>query len=196
MNKEYEHCEGFNSELNSNSNVLILGTLPPCARDWYYKKDWMFWRIITKATSSSIDLGHSSIEIKKQVLYNNRIALWDIMKSADRVNGSSRDSSLINKVPNDIAAELSKKNANLSAIIINGYRINEKKDSAFKWFKEYNHLIGEPKSDKDIDANSKYYIWNNIKVYPLQATSAINQNRKNATFDYEELWVKTLKRYI
>lgn len=197
MENKLVHCKGFDPELNINSKVLILGTLPPIERDWYYKYDWMFWRIIRKSVNTDYNLTQSSpIDLKKQILLENKIALWDIINSADRVNGSRKDKDIKNRIPNDIKQELEKRKSNISAIIINGYNKKDK-NSAFKWFKEFNNDVSDkPIIDKEISEESFYFEWNNIKVYPLRATSAINQLKNSTPIDYEDLWIKTIKKYI
>lgn len=36
MGNNYIFCEGFDPIINDESKVLILGTLPPADRSWYY----------------------------------------------------------------------------------------------------------------------------------------------------------------
>jgi len=91
----------------SNSKILILGTMPSVkSREhgfFYMHPQNIFWRILSDVLSSEFP---SSIEDKKRLLLENRIALWDVLKSCE-IKGSS-DSSIKKAVPNDIPGLLKK----------------------------------------------------------------------------------------
>lgn len=187
-------CYGFNSNLNKYTKILILGTLPPCNRNWYYERDNKMWQIIKKSTNNSNDLKHLSNTEKEKFISQNKIAFWDIFKFANRINGSAKDKDMRNMVPNILEQELQKKDAKPEIIIINGFNKKENKISAFKLFKDYNQLEKESYIDKEIEVS--FYMWNGIKVYPMRATSAIDRNKSASDFDWENAWIKLIKRYI
>lgn len=185
MEKEYEHIKGFEPIIDENSKILILGTLPPCNRTWYYEEDYCFWEILEFATND--DCG-STKESKKNFLIKNKIALWDIFESGYRINGSSKD----NAIDNPVANKIWKNKRNIKTIIINGYNDDVKKISAFKWFQDYNGSVNKKEFDKKI--GTCFYLWNNeIKIYPLHSTSYVK--RYNKVID-KEIWIKLIKKYI
>ena len=187
-------CYSFNSTLDKDSKILILGTLPPCNRSWYYEEDYKMWQIIGQATNNTIKLVKLSKIEKEKLIAQNKIAFWDIFKFAYRVNGSAKDKDMRNMESNNLMQELQEKNARPEIIIVNGFNKKENKISAFKLFKDYNNLSKESHIDEDIII--RYYVWNNIKVYPMRATSAIERLKNKSDIDWENTWIKLLKKYI
>ncbi len=112
---------------NKNSEILILGSFPSVkSREqmfFYGHPQNRFWKVI-----SSVFGCHEpeSIEDKKQFLYENGIALWDVIASCE-ITGSS-DSSIKNVKVNDLTQIL--KEADIRRIFVNGR-------TAEKYFKKY-----------------------------------------------------------
>lgn len=102
---------------NQNSKILILGSFPSVksreAEFFYGHKQNRFWKVLANLLNESVP---ENTEEKKQLLLNNGIALWDVIKSCT-ITGSS-DSSIKNVVPNDIEPIL--QTANISQIFTNG----------------------------------------------------------------------------
>lgn len=102
---------------NSDSKVLILGSFPSVkSREgefFYHHPQNRFWRVISSVFQEELP---ETIEEKKRLLINNRIAVWDVIQSCE-IAGSS-DSSIRNVVPNDIQSLL--KEADIRAIYANG----------------------------------------------------------------------------
>lgn len=102
---------------NRNSKILILGSFPSVksreAEFFYGHKQNRFWKVLANLLNESVP---ENTEEKKQLLLNNGIALWDVIKSCT-ITGSS-DSSIKNVVPNDIEPIL--QTANISQIFTNG----------------------------------------------------------------------------
>lgn len=107
----------FKPIFNEKSKILILGTFPSVKsreQGFYYGHPRnRFWRIIERLTESP---SVTTIEEKKKLLLNNRIAIWDTIKSCDIIGSS--DSSIKNVVPADIKWILEK--TNIERIFANG----------------------------------------------------------------------------
>ena len=107
----------FGPVYNKNSEILILGSFPSVKSrelNFYYGHPQnRFWKLMSKIYNEEIG---DEIDIKKQFLLKNNIALWDSLKSCE-IKGSS-DASITNVEINNIE-ELIKK-SNISKIIFNG----------------------------------------------------------------------------
>lgn len=102
---------------NRDSIVLVLGSFPSVkSREgefFYHHPQNRFWKVISSIFQEELP---ETIEEKKQLLINNRIAVWDVIQSCE-ITGSS-DSSIRNVVTNDISFLL--KEARIRAIYANG----------------------------------------------------------------------------
>lgn len=102
---------------NKNSVVLILGSFPSVkSREqmfYYGHTQNRFWKVISAVTGQKTP---ATIEEKRDFLYSNGIALWDVIASCD-ITGSS-DSSIKNVVANDLSVILD--SANIKQIYLNG----------------------------------------------------------------------------
>lgn len=107
----------FGPVYNKNSKILILGSFPSVKSrelNFYYGHPQnRFWKLMSKIYNEEIG---DEIDLKKQFLLKNNIALWDSLKSCE-IKGSS-DASITNVEINNIE-ELIKK-SNISKIIFNG----------------------------------------------------------------------------
>lgn len=121
---------------DTKCRVLILGSFPSqksreCAF-FYGNPQNRFWRMLAAGTNSnSVPTDNAG---KKRLLLDNRIALWDVIKSCT-VTGSS-DSSIRDVVPNDIEFILTA--APIEAIVCNGR-------TAYSCFKKFVRI------EKEID---------------------------------------------
>ncbi|MBQ7039280.1 MAG: DNA-deoxyinosine glycosylase, partial [Clostridia bacterium] len=83
---------------DKNSKILILGSFPSVKsreqKFFYGHPKNRFWSVLAKILNCPIP---ETIEQKKMMLYNNGIALWDVIASCE-IEGSS-DSSIKNAVP-------------------------------------------------------------------------------------------------
>lgn len=102
---------------DKNSKVLILGSFPSVkSREqmfFYGHPQNRFWKVISAVIGANTPV---TIKEKQNFLYENHIALWDVIASCD-ITGSS-DSSIKNVVPNDLTEIL--KNADIKQIFVNG----------------------------------------------------------------------------
>ncbi len=102
---------------SKNSKILILGSFPSVksreVKFFYGHPQNRFWKVMSTLFESDVPM---SIEEKKALLINNRIALWDVVGSCT-VEGSS-DLSIKNVIPNDICGLL--KETDINAVFTNG----------------------------------------------------------------------------
>lgn len=109
------HC--FAPVYNEHSRILILGTFPSVkSREqqfFYGHPQNRFWKLLALLTDSPAP---SSIEEKKALLLNHKIAIWDVIESCDIIGSS--DSSIRNVIPCDINRVLSQ--APIKAVFGNG----------------------------------------------------------------------------
>lgn len=131
---------------DKNSEILILGSFPSVksreTQFFYGHPQNRFWRVLAGILECETPI---TIEEKTKMLKDNKIALWDVIKSCD-ITGSS-DSSIKNVIPNDISEILN--NSSVKRIFVNG-------KTAEKYYNKY--IL------KTI----------NIKAEPLPSTSPAN----------------------
>lgn len=109
------------------SSILILGSFPSVkSREtgfFYGHPQNRFWTLL----SSILECGKpETIEEKKRMLLENKIAVWDVIAKCD-ITGSG-DSSIKNAEPNDILFLINE--SNISKIFCNG-------KTSFKLYKKY-----------------------------------------------------------
>lgn len=86
---------------DENSRVLILGSFPSVksreGQFFYHHPQNRFWKVLAAVTGQAVP---QSIEEKRALLLEQKIAVWDVIASCE-IQGSS-DSSIRNVVPNDL----------------------------------------------------------------------------------------------
>ena len=120
---EYEHItHSFEPVYDSNSKILILGTLPSVKsreNNFYYgHKQNRFWKVLAHILNEPVP---ELIDEKKQMLLKHNIAIWDVIQSCD-IRGSS-DSSIKNVQPTDIRRILD--NSDVKYIFANGNKAGQ-----------------------------------------------------------------------
>lgn len=152
---------------DSESEILILGTLPGKVslqtQQYYANRGNQLWAIISRLFNERMPLTYTD---KLQLLKKHHIALWDVLKSADR--DSSLDTDIKNPIANDISGFISK-HPKLRIIGLNG----NKAHSFFRTFVDAEKIPGH------------------ISVIPLTSTSSTNTRFTLA--EKTELW-RALKR--
>jgi len=102
---------------NNNSKILILGSFPSVkSREqqfFYGHPQNRFWKVMSKILCCNVPY---TIDDKKNMLYNNCIALWDVINECEIVGSS--DSTISNVIPNDIS--IITKSADIRCIFLNG----------------------------------------------------------------------------
>lgn len=122
----------FDPLISTSSEILILGSLPGVKslreEEYYAHPQNRFWKIMFAIYDTAYSNDYKS---KCSLLLAHRIALWDVLKCADRTGSS--DSNIKNQVPNDIPGLLSNY-PNIKFILFNG-------NFSLTCFKKY---FGEP----------------------------------------------------
>lgn len=95
--------QSFPPLINSNSKVLILGTMPGekslILRQYYGNRGNQFWRLLFAIFGK--DLSDDYME-RVRLLEDNSIALWDVLEYCEREG--SLDSKIKNERMNDLAS--------------------------------------------------------------------------------------------
>ncbi len=85
---------------DAQSKVLLLGSMPsPKSREaafFYAHPQNRFWKVLSTILNRPLP---QTVEQKKQMLLDNRIALWDVIASCE-ITGAA-DSAIKNASPND-----------------------------------------------------------------------------------------------
>lgn len=107
---------------NSESKILILGSFPSVksreVQFYYGHPQNRFWKVLAQVFGAELP---TTIDEKKALLYENKIAVWDVIHSCEIVGSS--DSSIKNVVPNNIGKIL--ENSSVSRIFVNGKKAEE-----------------------------------------------------------------------
>ncbi|HEY6530196.1 MAG TPA: DNA-deoxyinosine glycosylase [Cellvibrionaceae bacterium] len=116
--------EGLAPIIGEQSRVLILGSLPgdmSLQKQQYYGNPRNhFWPILAALFDCNPGITY---EEKKQFILNQRLALWDVLKAADR--RGSLDSNIRDAIPNDLQKLLSAY-PNIGLIALNGGEASRK----------------------------------------------------------------------
>ena len=117
---------GIEPVYDARSRILILGSFPSVksreTQFFYGHPQNRFWRVLAAVTGQEAP---GSIPEKKEIVLQNRIALWDVIKSCE-IEGSS-DSSIRDVEPNDVGRILEA--ADIRQIYANGgtaYRLYQR----------------------------------------------------------------------
>lgn len=103
---------------NNNSRILILGTMPSKdslrLNQYYGNKQNTFWKIMFSLLNENFS---DDYELRKELLLNNNIAVWDTLKAC--VRASSADADIISPESNNIEGFL-KEYPTIEAVFCNG----------------------------------------------------------------------------
>jgi hypoxanthine-DNA glycosylase len=165
-------AESFEPIVNKKSTVLILGTMPGVAsleaKQYYGHPDNLFWDIMFRVCRQEwrceqpVDVDY---ETKRNLLLENKIALWDVLKFCDRKG--SLDKSIRNQIHNDFK-NFFEQYPSIIKVFFNG-------KTAAKYFEDF-------KGDSVIFSNRTFTI--------LQSTSP--SNTKNSFYILNQ-WTQILK---
>lgn len=132
------------------SEILILGTLPGKEslkiQQYYASGSNYFWRIISEVFNEAFFVNN---EERISFLHKHHIALWDVLKSANRI--TSLDSDIKNPIANDLKGFVDN-HPKLRIICFNG-------KEAYNYFEKYFGFIDIPKA---------------IRIFSLPSTSSSN----------------------
>ncbi|MDO4378011.1 MAG: DNA-deoxyinosine glycosylase [Erysipelotrichia bacterium] len=112
---------------DKDSEILILGSFPSVIsrkENFYYaNKQNRFWKVLAAVLEKDVP---ATVEDKKRLLSENKIALWDVIESCEIIQ--SYDSSIRNVKVNDLSLIVN--NGNIRKIGCNG-------DKAYQLYKKY-----------------------------------------------------------
>lgn len=115
--------QGLPPLINEHCRILILGSLPGdksiYKKEYYFDPRNQFWDITEFALSIDMNVDYTT---RCENLFNNHIALWDVVNSADRKG--SLDSNIKNEQPNDIPSFLNW-HPYINIILFNGKKAEE-----------------------------------------------------------------------
>ncbi|MBQ6516027.1 DNA-deoxyinosine glycosylase [bacterium] len=164
------NCRSFKPSIDSNSKVLILGSMPGVKsleeQQYYAHPQNRFWKVMGVICHEQ-NLSAFHYDKKLETLLKNKIALWDTIKSCKREG--SLDSDIQNETPNDIR-KLLKNYPNIKTICLNG----NKSYSAFR--KYFSDLLTEydcHKMPSTSPANARYTLeklsgeWRSVVIKAL-----------------------------
>lgn len=118
----FELIKGFKPLVDKNSTVLILGSMPSNKsiemQEYYAHPQNRFWKIMANIYQTSLDC----YEHKLCLLKRQRIALWDVIDSCERIG--SLDANIKQVNANDLLVLLSQYQ-NIKKIICNGKKSGE-----------------------------------------------------------------------
>ena len=147
---------------DSKSKVLILGTMPGKEslrmNEYYAHRQNAFWKIIFQLHEIPLS---TEYQVKRGVLLQNRIALWDVLKACTRK--SSLDNDIKMEEPNDLHTFLSS-HPDISKIFFNG-------NVAARYFRKYfpnislpNQVLPSTSPAHAIKWEQKLAVWQVIKT--------------------------------
>jgi TDG/mug DNA glycosylase family protein len=135
-----------------------LGTVPGgqslIHQEYYAHGGNRFWPLMQSLLNQN---GILDYEAKKQMLLNNGIALWDVIKECDRK--SSKDSDIENEITNDFNLLL-KKYSSIKKIIFNGHNPKAYFDIHVKPERPIELLVAKSTSP----ANNRNYSFEELQV--------------------------------
>ena len=133
--KKYTMIQSFRPHVDSQTEILILGTMPGIAslekQEYYAHKRNHFWKILYTILNA---MPISEIfEEKIQLLQVNKIGLWDVLENCERQG--SLDIHIKNQKENDFES-LFGLFPNIKTIVFNG------KESHKYFFKKFGQIKG------------------------------------------------------
>lgn len=145
----------FEPVFDSNSRILILGTMPsPKSREngfYYGHPQNRFWRILSELLNENLPKNNDE---RKKLILSHNIALWDVLKSCN-IEGAD-DASIKNPVANDIKSLIEK--TNIKAIFTTG----KKAYSLYNRFCFENTAIQAVSLPSTSPANCRFYSYDDI----------------------------------
>ncbi|MGV0965537.1 DNA-deoxyinosine glycosylase [Empedobacter falsenii] len=117
------HKQSFTAIISEQPKILILGSLPGDlsleVNQYYGHPRNRFWKMIFEIFETEFS---EDYEVRKQLILQNKLALWDVVHSAYRKG--SMDVDMKNVSPNQID-ELLNKHPTIEKIIFNGKKAEQ-----------------------------------------------------------------------
>lgn len=149
---------------NQDAEILILGSLPGdtslAINEYYGHPQNRFWKIISTITNSKLPKTYSE---KIELLLTNKIALWDVVKTADRQGSLDTAIKNVNTNPIDKFIEQHK---NLRIIGFNGKKAELLFDKHFTRVENLNYisLPSTSPANRSISEEIILKMWQNLKA--------------------------------
>ncbi len=144
VNKKIESACGFNAVYDGKAKILIMGTIPSAGGVkygfFYMSKVNKFWEYLTKTlnTNNFNELANNYRkyhntedcekykDLVKNALYENNIALFDVIDSCDRIG--SADNQIISSKNNsaDSIIKILQDNPNIKMIFLNSFEVEKR----------------------------------------------------------------------
>ena len=158
----------FEPVYDSNSKILILGSFPSIKsreENFYYANPYnRFWKLIAKILHSDVP---TTIEEKKKLLIDNKIAIWDVIYSCE-IEGSL-DTSIKEPKVNNICNLL--RETKINTIIFNGKKASQVYSKYLEHYSgiDYYTLPSTSPTNASYSFEKLYSSWkdvvlNNIKI--------------------------------
>ena len=172
MNSNNNRKSGLPALVGDNPKILILGSLPSdqsIARQEYYGNPRnLFWKVMAGVFGNPVPESYSQ---KKEYLFRNCVALWDVFASAEREG--SLDANIREMAYNDVTGFL-KEHPSIKVIALNGGKASK----AFK--KMSKHCLDD---------------FGSVTMLPLTSTSALSLSAGWPLERIIEQWKQILKAY-
>lgn len=161
---------------NKNSKILILGSFPSVkSREigfFYGHSQNRFWKIIARLCDKELP---TTIEQKKKLILDNKLALWDVIKSCEIVG--SADSTIKNVIPNNINFII--ENSQIEKIFVNG----RKAEALYKKYIEKEVGIKAVCLPSTSPANAS---WSEDRLYEYWRKMMFDTNMKETIIQFGE----------
>lgn len=156
--------KGLEPIVNKDSKILILGSLPGEMslknQKYYDNKNNHFWKLLSYVFEDKF-IEFNDYEEKIKFLKNHKVALWDVIKCANREG--SLDTNIKNEEYNDLYTLITKHN--ITNIYVNG----RKAESSIKKYLKlnnlelnYNYLPSSSSLNAKLSIIEKSKIWKSI----------------------------------
>ncbi len=153
---------------DKNSKVLILGSFPSVKsreEQFYYAHPQnRFWRVVAALLNCKVP---DTIDEKRAMLLQNKIALWDVIESCD-IDGSD-DASIRNVAPNNLSKIIAA--ADIKRVFTNG-------GTAYELYKKFclpQTGISATRLPSTSPANAGYSIKHLTEAWKIVANSIAEQ---------------------
>lgn len=147
--KNIEKVSGFNAVYDGNAKVLIMGTIPSAGGVeygfYYMSKVNHFWEYLTKTLGTTdfvalandyrqhykSDNSEFYKQKVKQALYNNNIALFDVISNCERTGSADNEITASQNNSEESIVKILKDNPNIKMIFVNSFEVEKRLKKIF-----------------------------------------------------------------
>ncbi len=151
-----------------DANILILGTMPgerSLALNQYYGHGGnQFWKIMFQCFAKPFS---EDYEVKKQLLLDNKIALWDVLQHCERVGSS--DNAILEEFPNNFKLFF-EKHPDIRTIMFNGNNAAEYYQKHIGMDSGYDFVVLPSTSPANTwsTREEKYEKWSSVLLHHIE----------------------------